>query len=118
MSIPARAGAVNEFLAGHATRAFGTMWAFYLLLFYGLLPLIFPDRMTTLLYWSNCVQLISLPLLMVGTNILGRAGQVRDGETHDAVMVELALLHGKVDDLAENSGAETALTVSGEHPQH
>lgn len=82
----------NEWVAVHATRLFGTMWAFYLLLVYGLLPLLFPSALTTLLYWSNCVQLVALPLLAVGQGVLGRAAERQARETHDAVLEELKLL--------------------------
>jgi hypothetical protein len=60
---------------------------------YGLLPLIpqiakYQDK---LLYWSNWVQLWSLPLLMVGQNVLGESAERREQETHDAVMTELKI---------------------------
>lgn len=86
-----RASGFNERLAVQATRAFGTMWAFYVLTCYGLLPLLFPTAINALLYWSNVVQLIALPLLAVGQAVLGRAAERRADETHDTVMEELAI---------------------------
>lgn len=85
---------LNEKFAEWFTLRFGTMWTFYAFMLYGLLPLIkaISPYMDKLLYWSNWVQLWSLPLLMVGTNILGRKSEVRSQETHDAVMSELAEL--------------------------
>ncbi|WP_051966890.1 hypothetical protein [Kitasatospora mediocidica] len=91
-----RLSVLDDTLAARATRAFGSMPAFYLLTLYGLLPLALPSAQTTLLYWSNCVQLIALPLLMVGQNVLGRAAEQRANETHDAVLDELALLRALV----------------------
>ncbi|MGW7001443.1 hypothetical protein ACWGCW_01100 [Streptomyces sp. NPDC054933] len=85
----------NETLARRATLVFGTMWMFYAFTVYGLLPLIFPNATVTLLYWSNVVQMIALPLIMVGTNILGRDSEHRSLETHDAVMEELGILRDK-----------------------
>jgi hypothetical protein len=82
----------NETVARRSTLAFGTMWMFYLFVVYGLLPLVFPNATVTLLYWSNVVQMVALPLIMVGTNILGRDSERRALETHDAVMEELGLL--------------------------
>lgn len=80
---------VNEWVAIHATKVFGTMWVTYALFLYGLVPVIEPRFMNDLLYWSNTIQLWSLPLLMVGTNLLGKASEVRAQETHDAVISEL-----------------------------
>jgi hypothetical protein len=81
---------LNEILAKNITLAFGTMWTTYAFMVYGFGPLIWPQHMDKMLYWSNTVQLWSLPLLMVGTNILGRNAEKRDAETHDAVMNELS----------------------------
>ncbi|PSR20079.1 MAG: hypothetical protein C7B45_16640 [Sulfobacillus acidophilus] len=66
---------INEWVAVHVTLLFGTMWTTYAFFLYGLLPLLFPGAEVTLLYWSNTVQLWSLPLLMVGTNVLSRASE-------------------------------------------
>ncbi|WP_370063624.1 hypothetical protein [Streptacidiphilus sp. MAP5-3] len=82
----------NERLGVRATRIFGSMWTTYGFFAYGFLPVIFPAWMATLLYWSNSVQLWSLPLLMVGQMVMGRAGERQARETHDAVMEERQLL--------------------------
>jgi hypothetical protein len=79
----------NDFLAKYATLALGTMWAFYLFLLYSLLPLVFPQSMDKLLYWSNVIQLITLPLLAVGTSILGKNADERARQDHKAIMEEL-----------------------------
>lgn len=88
---------LNERLAVKATFVFGSMWAFYLFALYGLAPLVFPSAINTLLYWSNVVQLVALPLLAVGQGVLGRAGERQARETHDAVMEERQML---LDELA------------------
>ena len=80
---------LNECLAVKGTLIFGTMGVTYLFFLYGFLPILFPGQMDKFLYWSNTIQLWSLPLLMVGTNLLGRAAEKRSKETHDAVMREL-----------------------------
>jgi hypothetical protein len=85
----------NERVAVRSTRAFGTMWAFYMLTVYGLLPLAFPEAQDRLLYWSNVIQLVALPLLMVGQTVLGRAAERQARETHDAVLEELELLRAE-----------------------
>lgn len=85
-------GSLNDRIAAWATRVFGTMWMTYALAAYGLIPLVAPGAQNDLLYWSNWVQLWSLPLLMVGAAVLGRASVRQAQETHDAVLEELALL--------------------------
>jgi hypothetical protein len=75
------------------------MWAFYAFTAYGLLPLLIPSAQDRLLYWSNVIQLIALPLLMVGQTVLGRAAVREAQETHDAVLEELALLRAERDQL-------------------
>ncbi len=82
----------NDALAITCTRAFGTMWVFYLFFLFGFVPVLWPAKMSELLYWSNTVQLWALPLLMVGQHLLGRASERRAQETHDAVMEEIKLL--------------------------
>jgi hypothetical protein len=64
---------VNMRLAAWGTRKFGSMPAFYLFVIYGALGAVFTAHQASLLYWSNWVQLWSLPLLMVGGIVLGLA---------------------------------------------
>lgn len=76
---------VNEILALFLTKAFGTMWICYAFMIYGVLPVfaIFHPYQSSFLYWSNWVQLWSLPLILVGTNILGRDGERRSQIDHE-----------------------------------
>ena len=75
---------INETLAVWLTQAFGTMWICYAFMIYGLLPAfaVFHPRQESFLYWSNWVQLWSLPLILVGTNILGREAEKRSKLDH------------------------------------
>ena len=75
---------INETLAVWLTQAFGTMWICYAFMVYGLLPAfaVFHPRQESFLYWSNWVQLWSLPLILVGTNILGREAEKRSKLDH------------------------------------
>jgi len=75
----------NDWVAAHAVLVFGSMFAFYTLFAYGFLPLIFPDAQGTILYWSNSIQLWSLPLIMVGTNVLGRATEAQARRQYEMV---------------------------------
>ena len=61
------------------------MWVCYAFMVYGVLPAfaIFHPYQESFLYWSNWVQLWSLPLILVGTNILGRDGEKRSQIDHE-----------------------------------
>jgi hypothetical protein len=76
---------INETLAVWLTKAFGTMWICYAFMVYGFLPAfaIFRPHQDVFLYWSNWVQLWSLPLILVGTNILGRDAEERSKRDHE-----------------------------------
>jgi hypothetical protein len=81
----AKINQINETLALHLTKAFGTMWICYAFMVYGVLPAfaIFHPYQASFLYWSNWVQLWSLPLILVGTNILGRNAEKRSQLDHE-----------------------------------
>lgn len=83
---------LNESVAVHITMIFGTMWTCYAFFFYGFLPIMFPRYMNTFLYWSNTVQLWSLPLLMVGQSVMGRASEIRAQETYEAEIQEIGMI--------------------------
>ena len=76
---------INETLALYLTKAFGTVWICYAFMIYGVLPAfaIFHPYQESFLYWSNWVQLWSLPLILVGTNILGRNAERRSQLDHE-----------------------------------
>ena len=82
---------VNERIAVWATRKFGTMWMAYVFAAYGFIPLVWASLSTTVLYWSNWIQLWSLPLIMVGTAVIGRATERRIMEIHAAIQHELQM---------------------------
>lgn len=86
-----KVSAFNDQLAVRGTMAFNTMWMFYAFALYGALGAVFPNQQGPLLYWSNWIQLVSLPLIGVGLWLMGRRSEQRAQETHDAVMEELAL---------------------------
>ena len=82
---------LNDRVAVFLTRVIGTMPMFYaLIVWYGLWigvnlflgPRAFdkPWSFPTLLFASNFLQLIWLPAISVGQNVLGRAGERRDQE--------------------------------------
>ncbi len=76
---------INEQIAVRLTRAFGTMWICYAFMVYGLLPALalFHPFQDSFLYWSNWIELWSLPLILMGTNILGREAEARSKLDHE-----------------------------------
>ncbi|WCK53314.1 hypothetical protein PP175_18280 [Aneurinibacillus sp. Ricciae_BoGa-3] len=103
----------NDFLAKYATLALGTMWAFYIFLLYSLLPLVFPQSMDKLMYWSNVIQLVTLPLLAVGTAILGKKAEDRAKQDHKAIMEELdtiTKMYREIKEIRQNVEEEKIIT--------
>lgn len=84
--------AFNDLFASKSTIAFSSIWAFYVFLIYGLMPIFFPQYQNDLLYWSNVMQLIALPLLAVGQRVLSQKHDVQSEriedlhDKHDAVL--------------------------------
>jgi hypothetical protein len=76
---------INDSIAVWLTRGFGTMWICYAFMIYGILPVfrIFQPQEAAFLYWSNWIQLWSMPLILVGTNLLGRDAEVRAKLDHE-----------------------------------
>ena len=95
----------NAWFAQQAVLKFGTMVAFYLCIAYSLIAALHPAWMDTMLYWSNAVQLAALPLLMVGSNLLGRDAERRAQEQYRMTQELVAGLHEELA-LLRAEGAE------------
>jgi hypothetical protein len=83
---------INDVLATKVTLVVGTMWTFYAFMIFGLTPLIWPAYEEQILYWSNFLQLIFLPVISVGTAILGRSTEARAAADHAMIRKEFELL--------------------------
>jgi hypothetical protein len=83
---------INEILATRITILVGTMWAFYAFAIFGLTPLIWPAYETQILYWSNFLQLIFLPVITVGTAIMSRRSEARAASDHETITEGFAIL--------------------------
>jgi putative Mn2+ efflux pump MntP len=93
--------AVNDKIALRTTLVFGTMWTAYMFFLYGFLPVFFPKYMNTFMYWSGTVQLWSLPLIMVGQNLMGRNAEVRAQQDHETLLKEFELQNQEIAALNE-----------------
>ena len=92
----------NGWLAALITKGFGSMWAFYLLVFWMFVWMILAtvgfsvfrfDKypFTFLLFLSNLVQLWALPVLAVGQQVLSRASDKRALQTYQDAEAVLKL---------------------------
>jgi hypothetical protein len=84
----------NEQVAVILTRSFGSMWTAYLFLVMSLVPVI-PGLMglsPIVMYISTTIiQLVALPLLAVGQQVLGRDHERIIREMHAGIKAELVL---------------------------
>jgi hypothetical protein len=83
----------NDTVALNMTIAFGSIWCVYAFTVFSLIPLLAPGAQDTLLYVSNCIQLIALPALMVGSAILARSSDQRARSDHEALVEILKDVH-------------------------
>lgn len=100
MTGPAARTSANARIALFVTSRVGTMWCAYL--FMGLAIISLPQALDALLSgdmltgvtWlsQSFLQLVLLPVIMVGQQVQGEAAEQRSTETHDAVMEELRIL--------------------------
>jgi hypothetical protein len=109
---------VNDLLATRITLLVGSIWAFYAFVIFGLTPLLWPQYETQILYWSNFLQLIFLPVITVGTAIMSRGTETRAVQDHETIRKEFALLqdahrmlHTSLRDIG--AGVHTLLARSG-----
>lgn len=86
MKVPSALAKSNDAIATRMTIAFGSIWCVYAFTVFSLVPLAAPGAENTLLYVSNCIQLVALPALMVGSAILARGADERARSDHDALV--------------------------------
>jgi hypothetical protein len=91
---------VNNWIAAKATKAVGTMWCVYIFAFLTVSPIFFPSISPIVQYVSSAfLQLIFLPLIMVGQSVLGKEGELRAQQDHEVLLAEfkeLKELHHEV----------------------
>lgn len=81
---------INEVIAAKSTLTFGTMWMAYLFLIWSVIPLVFPSQEQMVFYVSGgIVQLVALPLIMVGQSVLSRAAERRAEADHKTLLKEM-----------------------------
>ncbi|MEV2221336.1 hypothetical protein AB0E01_15820 [Nocardia vinacea] len=83
-------GRLNNRVAVAGTKVFGTMRACYCFAAFGLVPLVDSAHQATYMYWSNFIQLVALPMLMVGTARVGAELGCHTTDGHDPASGEFA----------------------------
>lgn len=90
---------LNDGVAVRMTWIFGSIWCVYAFLVFSLVPALMPQWQETLLYISNCIQLVALPALMVGSALLNKAQDDRAMEDHRALVEILSDVREELADL-------------------
>lgn len=116
-----RVRSFNQRVAVSLTILFGSVGMFYLLFFYGLLPVfpVFSRYQADFLYWGNWVQLWALAVILCGTNLLSKSTEERSraqqeriemvlrnqSDTMSALRVVLDQLNASMGDMADDVDA-------------
>src|ERR1035437_3518728 len=96
MSLAYRIEAFNKCVAVRITNAVGTMWCAYAFMALALISL--PEAVrggtAALVAWiaQTCLQLVLLPLIMVGSGVLSEKSEARAKADHQTLLDELALI--------------------------
>ncbi|GAB3594725.1 hypothetical protein [Acetobacter peroxydans] len=90
---------LNDSVAVRMTWMFGSIWCVYAFLIFSLVPALVPQWQNTLLYISNCIQLVALPALMVGSALLNKAQDDRALEDHRALVEILSDVREELADI-------------------
>ena len=93
----------NENVAVKMTIMFGSIWCVYVFFLFSLVPAVVPQWQNTLLYISNCIQLVALPALMVGNAVLSRGADRRAVEDHQALLEILGDVREELADLKDKT---------------
>lgn len=93
----------NESIAVKMTMLFGSIWCVYVFFVFSLIPVLMPQWQNTLLYISNCIQLVALPALMVGNAVLSRGADRRASEDHQALLEILSDVREELADLKDRT---------------
>lgn len=91
MSMKIDIKALNERIASTSTILMGSMGCVYLFMLWSLLPCLFPKLQSIVFYVSGgIIQLVALPLIMVGSAVLNKRSEDRASEDHEMLMAEMA----------------------------
>ena len=114
MNIMNKINSFNNTFAIKTTLVVSTMWCFYVFLLFSFLPVLAPTTQNFALYWSNVIQLIFLPLIMVGQALLSKNSEERATNDHNALMTAVDNLKTIMteDETIETTLAEIQTTLA------
>ena len=93
---------LNSFIAARITMIVGTMECAYAFLIFALVPIFAPASQTFVMFISSSVlQLVLLPLIMVGTRVLNQASEDRAAQDHQILLDEFSNLKRIEDNLSK-----------------
>ena len=93
----------NKTIARHLTLAIGTMWCVYLFMGLTIIPFLIPNVTPLIQYVSSSfLQLIFLPLIMVGSAVLNEKLEKRAEQDHKTLMRQF----GQLEDLLKTQAKE------------
>ena len=90
----------NDKLAVWFTQKFGSMWTVYVFILWSILPFFpaFSKYKDFILYISaGFIQLVALPLIMVGGNVLGKITEERDIRDSETIAKEFEIVKQELD---------------------
>ena len=75
---------INDSIALKAVAVMSSIWCVYGFLIWSLVPTLIPAAQDFVFYVSGgIIQLVALPLIMVGQNLMGAAAEQRAQEDHE-----------------------------------
>lgn len=90
---------INEYLAIVATKILSSMWTAWAFLTLVMIPFIIPSSQSLIMFCSSSVlQLISLPLLAVGQQVLSKGAERRALSDHNKIVKEFKLMKNLIED--------------------
>ena len=75
---------INDSIALKTVAWMSSIWCVYFFFLWSMLPTVFPAAQDFVFYVSGgIIQLVALPLIMVGQNLAGKAAEERAEEDHE-----------------------------------
>ena len=82
---------INDSIALKTVAWMSSIWCVYFFFVWSMLPTMFPSLQDFVFYVSGgIIQLVALPLIMVGQNLTGQAAEQHAQEDHDHLVEILA----------------------------
>lgn len=77
---------VNEKIAIGSTLAMSTMWCVYAFLLWSFIPEVLPQSRDFVSYVAGAIQLITIPMILVGQKLLDRSSEKRALQDHQTLL--------------------------------